>query len=54
MGGNLWLNSILLGAEITAKAGRLVAQASHSVNKSSTTEKIEIMDPTLAKKLNPI
>ena len=54
IGGNLCLNSILLGAEITVSAGRLDAQASQSVNKSSTTEKIEIIEPTLARKLNPI
>lgn len=54
IGGNLCLNSILEGEEITVKAGRFDAQASHSVKRRSTTEKIEIIEPTLAKKLNPI
>lgn len=54
MGGQLWVNSKLADEVIVAKTGRQELKVSQTTYKSSTTLKIEIIDPVLARKLKPI
>jgi len=54
MGGQLWANSSLAEEVIVANTGRQELKVSQTIYKRSTTLKIEIIEPVLARKLKPI
>ena len=53
MGGHLWDNSTLEAGAIKKRAGRCAKILSQRIYKNKATEKMEIIDPTLAIKFQP-